>query len=204
MVRPCRLGGQRFGDPVVSVQWEPERLQIADHSLSLIPHSIGLLRARNSRACRICRACQRKEGWCQSPTDGGRRGGDGCENERAEWQPRDRLIFSSFPIPLSSSPVSCRSLYPNLARRLVEDKFCWAPLYWIYELMEMSRHNRLGNKEENRRWRRLLFALPLSLMWRAFGRSRSKLHRISEAMLSMFSVNSLLQRLLQLWSSNRV
>lgn len=118
-----------------------------------------------------------EKGGVVSVSDGRREeGGDGCENERAEWQPRDRLIFSSFPIPLSSSPGSSRSLHPTSPA----DGFCWAPLYWIYELMEMSRHNRLGNKEEDRRWRRVLFTLPLSLMWRPFARSQSKLYRITE------------------------
>ncbi len=113
--------------------------------------------------------------------------------------PIDLLIISHPSLLLSGLQLLP---LPEPRCRLVEDKFCWAPLYWIYELMEMSRHNRLGSKEENRRWRRLLFALPLSLMWRAFETSRSKLHRISEAMLSVFSVSvSLLQKL---WNFNGV
>ncbi|KAL6481406.1 hypothetical protein MHYP_G00094860 [Metynnis hypsauchen] len=75
VVRACWSGSQRFGELVVSLEREPEQLQIADRSLPLIPHSIRLLWAPNGRACRIYKACRGKSersirlGWMQSNRD---------------------------------------------------------------------------------------------------------------------------------------
>lgn len=145
-VRACWSGSRWFG----------EQLRITDRSLPLIPHSIRLLWAPNGNACRISEACRRK----------GERGirlrrmeGSG---DRWMWKrvsgvtvqgpidlpvislPLPDSVFSSLltqPLSTSTSPLTCcLSVY----------KYCWAPLYWIYELMGMSRHNRLGNEEEEK------------------------------------------------------
>lgn len=147
-VRACWSGSQWFG----------EQLRITDRSLPLIPHSIRLLWAPNGNACRISEVCQRK-----GKRDIRLRQIE-ASGDRWMWK-RVSGVTVRGPIDLAviSLPLSY-SLFSSLLTQLLSTftsplaccvlvyKYCWAPLYWIYELMGMSRHNRLGNEKEKKWW----------------------------------------------------